>query len=157
MTLIFFCQFHRSCRWSGSWHFWIFLPLIGGTVRVKGKSLIVASLPKVRVAGYFSSSWAGLVALTSSGCSPVISRNVMTVSEMTQICGDEAGWRSGIQGVHLSQAHQGQDLAQTPGKNQGIQPGLKCVSGQSVGGGAQGRLFRPMMHSGSKQTLNFSR
>lgn len=48
----------------------------------------------------------------------------MTVSEMTQMCGDGAGWRSGIQGVHSSQA-------QTSGENQGIQPELKCVSGQS--------------------------
>lgn len=79
-------------------------------MRAREKTLIAALLPKLRVAeNYFSSSWAGLVALTGSGCSPVISRNVMTVSEMTQICGDEAGWRSGIQGVHSSQAQQGQD------------------------------------------------
>lgn len=79
-------------------------------MRARDKSLVVTLLPKVRVEEYyFSCSWAGLVALTDSGCSPVISRNVMTVSEVTQMCGEEAGWRSGIQGVHSSQAQRGQD------------------------------------------------
>ena len=52
-----------------------------------------------------------MVTLTDFGCSPVIIRNVMTVSEMTQMCGDKAGWRSGIQEVHSSQAQQGTGLS----------------------------------------------